>query len=154
MKQLLGKWAEKRPYRHILRKCTEFAPKRRYQTAGALLRALKTRAIQLWLPCLVAVAVLLIVGAFAWWYRSNQAEITEARYPDEALLFYAVTEDHLIANAGELRTTGQELTMHVDLDGDRKKSLFDCTLLILALFSARSSLAIRMLMAPSAEKNF
>lgn len=123
MKQLLGKWAEKRPYRHILRKCTEFAPKRRYQTAGALLRALKTRAIQLWLPCLVAVAVLLIVGAFAWWYHSNQAEITEARYPDETLLFYAVTEDHLIANAGELRTTGQELTMHVDLDGDRKKEL-------------------------------
>lgn len=51
MKQLLGKRAEKRPYRHILHKCTEFAPKRRYQTAGALLRALKTRAIQLWLPC-------------------------------------------------------------------------------------------------------
>lgn len=123
MKQLLGKRAEKRPYRHILHKCTEFAPKRRYQTAGALLRALKTRAIQLWLPCLVAAAVLLIVGAFAWWYHSNQSEITEARYPDEALLFYAVTEDHLIANAGELRTTGQELTIHVDLDGGRKKEL-------------------------------
>ena len=123
MKQLLGKRAEKRPYRHILHKCTEFAPKRRYQTAGALLRALKTRAIQLWLPCLVAAAVLLIVGAFAWWYHSNQAEITETRYPDEALLFYAVTEDHLIANAGELRATGQELTMHVDLDGDWEKEL-------------------------------
>lgn len=123
MKQLLGKRAEKRPYRHILHKCTEFAPKRRYQTAEALLRALKTRAIQLWLPCLVAAAVLLIVGAFAWWYHSNQAEITETRYPDEALLFYAVTEDHLIANAGELRATGQELTMHVDLDGDWEKEL-------------------------------
>ncbi len=121
MKQLLGKRAEKRPYRHILRKCTEFAPKRRYATAKALLWALKTRTLQLWLPWLIAFAVLLGAGGFAWWYHSNHAEITEARYPDEALLFYAASEDYLIANAGELRTAVQDLTMRVDLDNDREK---------------------------------
>ena len=120
MKQLLGKRAEKRPYRHILRKCTEFAPKRRYQTAGALLRALKTRAIQLWLPWLAAAAVLLIAGASVWWYHSHQAEITESRYPDEPLLFYAATGDYLIANIGDLRA-GQQFTMNVDMDGDSQK---------------------------------
>ena len=66
MKQLLGKQAEKRPYRHILRKCTEFAPKRRYATAKALLWALKTRTLQLCLPWLIAAAVLLIAGTFAY----------------------------------------------------------------------------------------
>lgn len=121
MKQLLGKQAEKRPYRHILRKCTEFAPKRRYATAKALLWALKTRTLQLCLPWLIAAAVLLIAGTFAWWYHSNHAEITEARYPDEALLFYAASEDYLIANAGELRTAVQDLTMRVDLDNGREK---------------------------------
>lgn len=123
MKQLFGKRAEKRPYRHILRKCTEFAPKRRYATAKALLWALKTRTLQLWLPWLIAIAVLLGAGGFAWWYHSNHAEITEARYPDEALLFYAASEDYLITNAGELRTAVQDLTMRVDLDNDREKEI-------------------------------
>ncbi len=121
MKQLLGKRAEKRPYRHILRKCTEFAPKRRYQTAGALLRALKTRAIQLWLPWLAAAAVLLIAGASVWWYHSHQAEITESHYPDEPLLFYTTSGDYIIAKVGDLRHNGQSLSMALDLDGDGLK---------------------------------
>ena len=121
MKQLLGKQAEKRPYRHILHKCTEFAPKRRYQTAGALLRALKTRAIQLWLPWLAAAAVLLIAGASVWWYHSHQAEITESRYPDEPLLFYTTSGDYIIAKVGDLRHNGQSLSMALDLDGDGLK---------------------------------
>ncbi len=120
MKQLLGKQTEKRPYRHILRKCTEFAPKRRYATAKALLWALKTRALQLWLPWLIAIAVLLGAGGFAWWYHSHQAEITESRYPDEPLLFYATTRDYLIANIEDLRA-GQQFTMNVDMDGDSQK---------------------------------
>ena len=120
MKQLLGKQTEKRPYRHILRKCTEFAPKRRYATAKALLWALKTRALQLWLPWLIAIAVLLGAGGFAWWYHSHQAEITESRYPDEPLLFYATTGDYLIANIEDLRA-GQQFTMNVDMDGDSQK---------------------------------
>lgn len=121
MKQLSGKRAEKRPYRHILRKCTEFAPKRRYQTAGALLRALKTRAIQLWLPWLAAAAVLLIAGASVWWYHSHQAEITESHYPDEPLLFYTTSGDYIIAKVGDLRHNGQSLSMALDLDGDGLK---------------------------------
>lgn len=123
MKQLLGKRADHRPYRHILRKCTEFAPKHRYATAKSLLFSLKTRTLQLCLPWIISIVVLLSASILAWWYHSNQAEITEARYPDEALLFYAAAEDYLIANAGELRTTGQELNMRVDLDGDREKEL-------------------------------
>lgn len=121
MKQLLGKRAEKRPYRHILRKCTEFAPKRRYQTAAALLRALKTRTLQLWLPWLITVVVLLSVGTFGWWYHSHQAEITESRYPDEPLLFYTTSGDYIIARVGDLREENQTLSMQVDLDGDGKK---------------------------------
>ena len=121
MKQLLGKRAEKRPYRHILRKCTKFAPKRRYQTAGALLRALKTRTIQLWLPWLTAAAVLLSAGTFGWWYHSHQAEITEKRYPDEPLLFYTTSGDYIIARVGDLREENQTLSMRVDLDEDGKK---------------------------------
>ena len=125
MKQLLGKRAEKCPYRHILRKCTEFAPKRRYATAKALLRALKTRTLQLWLPWLIAVAVLLGAGGFAWWYHSHQAEITEGRYPDEPLLFYAAIGDYLIANIGDLRRSGQTQTMTLDLDGDGQKETIE-----------------------------
>lgn len=121
MKQLLGKRAEKRPYRHILRKCTEFAPKRRYQTAAALLRALKTRTIQLWLPWLTVAAVLLSAAAFEWWYHSHQAEITESHYPDEPLLFYTTSGDYIIAKVGDLRHNGQSLSMALDLDGDGLK---------------------------------
>ena len=121
MKQLLGKRAEKCPYRHILRKCTEFAPKRRYKTAKALLRALKTRILQLWLPWVIAAAVLLGAGGLAWWYHANRAEITEARYPDEPLLFYATYGDYMIANVGDLRENHQTVSMAVDLDGDGKK---------------------------------
>lgn len=121
MKQLLGKRAEKRPYRHILRKCTEFAPKRRYQTAAALLRALKTRTIQLWLPWLTVAAVLLSAAAFGWWYHSHQAEITESHYPDEPLLFYTTSGDYIIAKVGDLRHNGQSLSMALDLDGDGLK---------------------------------
>ena len=98
MKQLLGKHGEKRPYRHIRRKCTEFAPKRRYTTAKALLWALKTRMLRLWLPWLITATLLIGAGSFAWWYHANQPEITEARYPDEPLLFYATSGDYLIAN--------------------------------------------------------
>ena len=125
MKQLLGKRAEKRPYRHILRKCTEFAPKRRYATTKALLWALKTRTLQLWLPWLIAIAVLLGAGGFAWWYHSHQAEITESRYPDEPLLFYATTEDYLIANIGDLRHSGQTQAMALDLDRDGQKETIE-----------------------------
>lgn len=121
MKQLLGKRAEKRPYRHILRKCTEFAPKRRYATVKVLLRALRTRALQLWLPWLIAVAVLLGAGGLAWWYHSHQAEITESRYPDEPLLFYTTSGDYIIAKVGDLRHNGQSLSMALDLDGDGLK---------------------------------
>ena len=121
MKQLLGKRAEKRPYRHILRKCTEFAPKRRYRTAKALLRALKTRTLQLWLPWVIAATVLLGAGGLAWWYHANRAVITEARYPDEPLLFYATYGDYMIANVGNLRENHQTVSMAVDLDGDGKK---------------------------------
>lgn len=125
MKQLLGKRAEKRPYRHILRKCTEFAPKRRYATTKALLWALKTRTLQLWLPWLIAIAVLLGAGGFAWWYHSHQAEITESRYPDEPLLLYATTEDYLIANIGDLRHSGQTQAMALDLDRDGQKETIE-----------------------------
>lgn len=118
MKQLLGKHGEKRPYRHILRKCTEFAPKRRYTTAKALLWALKTRMLRLWLPWLITATLLIGTGSFAWWYHANQPEITEARYPDEPLLFYATSGDYLIANIGDLRCNGQTLSMKIDLDGD------------------------------------
>ena len=121
MKQLLGKRAEKRPYRHILRKCTEFAPKRRYRTAGSLLRAIKTRTLQLWLPWLMAGVVLLGAGSFAWWYYSHQAEITENRYPEEPLLFYSASGDYLIAKLDDLRHNGQTLSMDIDLDGDGLK---------------------------------
>ena len=121
MKHLLGKRAEKRPYRHILRKCTEFAPKRRYKTAKALLRALKYRRLQLVAPWAILLALLVGIVGFAWWYHFNQAEIAEARYPDEQLLFYATSGDYLIANVGDLRKDGQTLSMSVDLDGDGKK---------------------------------
>lgn len=121
MKQLLGKRAEKRSYRHILRKCTEFAPKRRYQTAKALLRALKTRTLQLWFPWLIIAMVLLIAGVSVWWYHSHQAEITESRYPDEPLLFYTTSGDYIIARVGDLREGNQTLFMRLDLDGDGKK---------------------------------
>ena len=121
MKQLLGKRAEKRPYRHIIQKCTEFAPKQRYATAKALLRALKTRTLQLWLPWIITAALLISAGSFMWWYHINQAEITEARYPDEPLLFYATSGDYLIANIGDLRYNGQASSMSIDLDGDSLK---------------------------------
>ena len=121
MKQLLGKQGEKRPYRHILRKCTEFAPKRRYRTAGALLRAIKTRTLQLWLPWLLAGVVILGAGGSVWWYHSHQAEITESRYPEEPLLFYAASGDYLIAKIDNLRHNGQTLSMDLDLDGDGQK---------------------------------
>lgn len=121
MKQLLGKRAEKRPYRHIIRKCTEFAPKRRYATAKALLRALKARKLRLLLPWLLIFALLTGAGTFAWWFQNNAAEITEASYPDEPLLFYAPSEDYLIAKAGDLRKNNQQLTMKVDIDGDNTK---------------------------------
>ena len=121
MKQLLGKRAEKRPYRHILHKCTEFAPKRRYKTAKALLRALKTRMLQLWLPWVIAATVLLGAGGLAWWYHANRAVITEARYPDEPLLFYATYGDYMIAHIGDLRYSGQASSMSIDLDGDSLK---------------------------------
>lgn len=121
MKQLLGKHAEKRVYQHILRKCTEFAPKRRYATAKALLRALKLRRLRFLAPwCTLSLLLIGLLGG-AWWYHANQAEITEAKYPDEPLLFYASYGEYLIANLGDLRKNGQILSMSVDLNGDRKK---------------------------------
>ena len=121
LKHLLGNRAEKRPYRHIIRKCTEFAPKRRYATAKALLWALKTRAVLFLMPWLLLAALLVSGGIAVWWYQSNIAEITEAHYPDEPLLFYTTSGDYLIANAGELRQNGQQLTMLVDMDGDKNR---------------------------------
>ena len=121
MKQLLGQRGEKRLYRHILRKCTEFAPKRRYRTAGALLRAIKTRTLQLWLPWLLAGVVILGAAGSVWWYYSHQAEITESRYPEEPLLFYAASGDYLIAKIDDLRHNGQTLSMDLDLDEDGQK---------------------------------
>lgn len=121
MKQLLGKQAEKRPYRHIIQKCTEFAPKQRYATAKALLRAIKTRTLQLWLPWIITAALLISAGSFMWWYHINQAEITETRYPDEPLLFYAASGEYLIARIGDLRYSGQASSMSIDLDGDSLK---------------------------------
>lgn len=121
MKQLLGKHAEKRLYRHILRKCTEFAPKRRYASAKELLRALKLRWIRLLAPWFFLLALLCGVLGGMWWYHSHQPEITEAQYPDEPLLFYAAYGDYLIANIGDLRKNGQTLSMAIDLDKDGKK---------------------------------
>lgn len=121
LKHLLGNRAEKRPYRHIIRKCTEFAPKRRYATAKALLWALKTRTAQFLMPWLLLAMLLVSGGIAVWWYQSNIAEIPEAHYPDEPLLFYTISGDYLIANAGELRQNGQQLTMLVDMDGDKNR---------------------------------
>lgn len=121
MKQLLGKAAGKQLYRPILRKCTEFAPKRRYATANALLWTLKLRWVRLLLPWVVLLAIILGAGGFTWWYHSNQAKITEVQYPDEPLLFYATHGDYIIANFGDLRKNGETISLAVDLDKDGKE---------------------------------
>lgn len=120
MKQLLGQRADKRLYRPILRKCTEFAPNRRYTTGKALLRALKFRRLRAIFPWAALAAVVLAAAGFGWWYRGNQAELTELRYPDEPLLFYASYGDYAIASLNDLRHNGESLTMTLDLDGDGK----------------------------------
>ncbi|MDD3021256.1 MAG: serine/threonine-protein kinase [Alphaproteobacteria bacterium] len=121
MKRLLGQRAERGPYRHMIRKCTEFSPSRRYKTAQALMRDLKAYSLRRLFPWAVTAVLLVGIVLFARWYSDNSAEIVSNRYPDEPLLFYATQGDTVIAALDDLRNHGQTHSMQVDLDGDGHK---------------------------------
>lgn len=58
LKTVLGDRAEKRKYRRIIRKCTEFDPKNRYQSAAAVKKALKSGGAALVIPAVLLAAAL------------------------------------------------------------------------------------------------
>ncbi|MGN0603308.1 MAG: protein kinase [Oscillospiraceae bacterium] len=59
LKTVLGEKADKRKYRHIIRKCTEFDPKNRYQSAASVKRALKFSGAAFFLPIVLCLAAVL-----------------------------------------------------------------------------------------------
>lgn len=59
LKTVLGQKSEKRKFRRIIRKCTEFDPKNRYQSASAVKRALKFGGMTFLLPVLLFAAAVL-----------------------------------------------------------------------------------------------
>lgn len=64
MRLLLGAKARKHSYRHIIRKCTEFAPERRYHSARAVAAALRTRHLP---PALACCLTTLLITGLIWW---------------------------------------------------------------------------------------
>lgn len=60
LKTVLGDKAEKKKYRRIIRKCTEFDPKNRYQTAAGVKRVLKRSGRTFLAPCALSAAAVLI----------------------------------------------------------------------------------------------
>lgn len=123
-RRLLGEHANRAAYRHILRKCTEFAPEHRYKTAAQLQNAILYRKLYMALPLIALAAVGLAAGGILWWRHINAAVITQAQYPDEPLLFYSTKGDYIIANLGDLRNQGLELSLEVDLNDDGAKESF------------------------------
>ncbi|MGN0586846.1 MAG: serine/threonine protein kinase [Oscillospiraceae bacterium] len=76
LKTVLGDRAEKRKYRRIIRKCTEFDPKNRYQSAAAVKKALKFSGAALVMPMLLLAAVLTCVLCFFWNIYIEEPEST------------------------------------------------------------------------------
>lgn len=118
LKELLGEKADKTIYRRIIKKCTEFTPKKRFTNVNALKKAWKTRQFRSLLPYILCTVLLIAVIFVYIWYQSNKAAITKARYPDEDLLFYATQGDYIIAKAEDLRQSGQQVTLDVDINED------------------------------------
>ena len=120
-KTLLGDRAEVPSYRAVLKKCTDLNPKKRYDSAKKLAFAWRTRTIRRFLPWVIAASAIISVVVGWFWYQSVLPEITESRYPEEELLFYAAYGDYIAAGLDELRESGRLYTMELDLDGDREK---------------------------------
>lgn len=76
LRNVLGEKAEKRKFSRIIRKCTEFAPKNRYQSAAAVKKALCAHKIGFIPPILVgsaAVAMLILYFVPAYFSPTPQS---------------------------------------------------------------------------------
>lgn len=120
-KALLGDKAERQPCHAVLQKCTDLNPRKRYGSAKELAFAWRTRTIRRFLPWMAACAAIFAVLGGWYWYQTALPEITESRYPEEELLFYATYGDYIAADLDDLRENGKIHTMEIDLDGDGQK---------------------------------
>lgn len=115
LKYLLGENANKKIYKDIINKCTEFEPKKRYKNINALKNAWLCKTLTACKPILIT----LMVGVIIVFYINNKSIITQLRYPNEELLLYAITDDYIIANADELQKNLIETKIEIDLNNDK-----------------------------------
>ncbi|MFI3200122.1 MAG: serine/threonine-protein kinase [Eubacteriales bacterium] len=120
LKELLGKRAEYKIYRGIIRKCTEFNPRKRFANVGALALAWKSKRYKQLAPYFFVGFILLGIGMEIWLNNLYKG----FRDFEKELLFYTDHSDanYMITNVGELRN-GEEkiLQMMIDLNGDGYK---------------------------------
>ena len=90
MKTVMGKLAQSRKYREIIRKCTEFDPVNRYQSATAVRRSLWFGKVRTFIE-IVVVAVVLI-GAVIFASALNKSVDTDENISVDTTASVAVTE--------------------------------------------------------------
>ena len=90
-RELLGKTAKKRRWRHILKRCTALEPKRRYRHAWQITWAVRATQVRRYvlLPFLIMLAFFIVVlsGFVAWSYTTD----TDFRGALEIVLYHRAT---------------------------------------------------------------
>lgn len=78
LKTVLGDRADKKKYSRIIRKCTEFDPKNRYQSAAGVKRALRYSGASFIMPLLLLAAVLTFAVYFGEYIYNEETESVSA----------------------------------------------------------------------------
>lgn len=85
LKTVLGSKAEKRKYKRIIRKCTEFDPQNRFQSAASVKKALSSNGASLILPALILAAVLPFAVYFGERVYDDEADSITNTAPTETV---------------------------------------------------------------------
>lgn len=117
LRQLLGAKAKKHCYKHIIKKCTDLNPDKRYQTVKQVREALSVPYRGYWyIPVTLLSVCLLGISIFSWIQAKGQTGIP-VQQSEEALLFEAPKGEYIIMSQLDAEQ-GKIANMQVDMTGN------------------------------------
>ncbi len=108
--QLIGKKAQKTPYRRIIRKCTNLNPDKRFQSVKEIRNSLLFYRCRFVFFSITIVITLLSYGLL------HKLPLLQTSYPEEFLLFYAKNGQYIIQGSDH-SSSGKSVSMRVDMTG-------------------------------------
>ncbi len=114
MKTVMGNLAKCRKYREIIRKCTEFDPVNRYQSAAAVRRSLRFGKVRTAVE--IAAAAVVLIGAVIFASALNKSVDTDENISVDTTASAAVTEA-MPEGAYEFVSPSKENKMEADVNG-------------------------------------